>query len=157
MTQLDGNYEERLARLRASLSDEPRVSRSVDRLHRRRPVNILADVTLHAAARNEQGMELSDLEDSLIQVLSAVISDEEIAAAGKAYQEAAPGAVGRCSLPRWRSCPSTSPTPTRGRGGGGGVLADVGERRRRGLRGRACLSDVVTAHAVRKLWFTWTV
>ncbi|MFD9302190.1 hypothetical protein ACFWCB_05745 [Streptomyces sp. NPDC060048] len=93
MAQLGTNFDERLARLKAGLSDDPKVSRSVDRLRLRRPANVLAGVTLHAAARQEQGLELTELEESLLRMLRGAISDEEIAAAGKAYQEAAPAAL----------------------------------------------------------------
>ncbi|MBZ4318566.1 hypothetical protein [Streptomyces huiliensis] len=95
MTQLHTNSDDRIARLKAGLSDDPKVSRSVDRLRLRRPANVLAGATLHAAARQEQGLELSELEDSLLEVLRGFIPEEEIAAAGKAYREASPAAVDR--------------------------------------------------------------
>ncbi|MFF3018263.1 hypothetical protein [Streptomyces sp. NPDC057939] len=90
MTQLDSDFEDRLARLKAGLSGDPKVSRSVDRLRLRRPANLLAGVTLHAAARKERRLELTELEESLLHMLRGVISDEEITVAGQAFQEAAP-------------------------------------------------------------------
>ncbi|MFF7250457.1 hypothetical protein ACFZBU_42075 [Embleya sp. NPDC008237] len=85
MVQLASTPEERLARLRARLGDEPAVSRAADRMRMNRPRNILAGVTLHAAARQERGLPLSDLEQSLVEVLRVFITDDEIAAGGNAW------------------------------------------------------------------------
>ncbi|OKI49058.1 hypothetical protein [Streptomyces sp. MJM1172] len=68
MAQLDTNSDERLARLKAGLSDDPRASRWWTGCAGA-GLNILAGVTLHAAPRQEHGLELTELEDSLLRVL----------------------------------------------------------------------------------------
>ncbi|MFE5560206.1 hypothetical protein [Streptomyces sp. NPDC056544] len=88
MVQLDSTPEERLARLRARLGDEPKVSRSATRMQRNRPANALVGVTLHAAARQEQGLPLSALEQCLVDVLGAFVPGEEVSEYGKAYRQA---------------------------------------------------------------------
>ncbi|MFJ7063575.1 hypothetical protein ACIQVA_39020 [Streptomyces microflavus] len=80
--------EERLARLRANLGDDPKVSRSANRMRMNRPANVLAGATLHAAARQEAGLELSDLEQGLVEVMRAFVTDEEIAGCGQAWRQA---------------------------------------------------------------------
>ncbi|MFE4857635.1 hypothetical protein [Streptomyces sp. NPDC056670] len=66
------------------------MSRSSNRMERNRPANVLAGTALHAAARLEQGLELSDLEQDLLEVMRAFVGEEEIAACGQAYRQASP-------------------------------------------------------------------
>ncbi|MEU2955634.1 hypothetical protein [Streptomyces xanthochromogenes] len=88
MADLSSTSEDRLARLRASLSDDPKVSRAANRMQRNRPANVLAGVALHAAARQEQGLELSDLEQGLVDVMREFVDDQEVAACGLAWRQA---------------------------------------------------------------------
>ncbi|WP_030993652.1 hypothetical protein [Streptomyces sp. NRRL S-1813] len=56
-------------------------------LRRSGPVNLLSGVWLHAAARAEQGLELTELERSLLAPLSKVLGEEEVHAIGRVHRE----------------------------------------------------------------------
>ncbi|MFJ1869430.1 hypothetical protein ACIOD1_33080 [Streptomyces sp. NPDC088097] len=87
MARIETTPEDRLARLRARLDGAGKAGRGASRLTANRPRNILAGVALHAAARHEQGLELSDLEQRLVEVMRVFVGDEEIAACGAAYRQ----------------------------------------------------------------------
>ncbi|MFF3699456.1 hypothetical protein [Streptomyces sp. NPDC002221] len=90
MAQLASCPDSRLARLRAVLSDDPEVSRSASGLERNRPANVPAGAAVHVAARLEQGLELWDLEQDLLEVVRAFVGEEETTACGQAYRQASP-------------------------------------------------------------------
>ncbi|WP_331738872.1 hypothetical protein [Streptomyces sp. NBC_01276] len=50
-------------------------------------VNLLTGVWLHAAARAEQGLELTELELSILAPVQGVLSEEEVGAVGRVYRE----------------------------------------------------------------------
>ncbi|WP_395292981.1 hypothetical protein ACF9IK_04795 [Kitasatospora hibisci] len=66
------------------------MSRAAGRMQMNRPCNVLAGVMMHAAARRDQGLALSDLEQGLVDVLGVFVSDEEISAAGRIWRKASP-------------------------------------------------------------------
>ncbi|WP_189554791.1 hypothetical protein [Streptomyces lavendofoliae] len=81
--------EERLERLRASLSGARAQTRGGRRMQLNQPGNILAGAMMHAAARQEQDLELTDLEQQLLNLLGQYLPEEEIPAFGRVYREAA--------------------------------------------------------------------
>jgi hypothetical protein len=90
--------EQRLERLNASLSGTTRVqgrqSRAERRLRMNRSSNLLFGVLLHAAARQDKGLPLTDLEQRLVDTVTKRVPAAELPAFGQAYREAcARGAV----------------------------------------------------------------
>ncbi|GGW13247.1 hypothetical protein GCM10018980_71190 [Streptomyces capoamus] len=83
----DATPEVRLERLRASLtgtSKNPRAARWSTQGH----ANVLVGAALHAADRLRQGQTLTELERRLVNVLGAVLPEQEIRAWGGVYREA---------------------------------------------------------------------
>jgi len=89
--------EERLERVRAQLSGGRAGSRSGRRMDLSRGSNILVGAALNAAARLGDGLELTDLEQSLVGAMRTVVADEEITAWGQVFEEQA-AARGRSEL-----------------------------------------------------------
>ncbi|MFD5145088.1 hemopexin repeat-containing protein [Streptomyces sp. NPDC058401] len=87
--------QERLERLTADLSGARVSSRAGGRLRLNRSSNLLLGAALHAAARVDRNLALTDLEQQLVDVLGKVLTEEgEVAAFGRAYTQAtARGAV----------------------------------------------------------------
>ncbi|MEU5582995.1 hypothetical protein ABZ791_35970 [Streptomyces huasconensis] len=79
--------EERLDRLRGQLSGRRSVRAADRRMRLGRAQNLFVGVTLHAAARRDQGMELTGLEELLLGAAGRVLGEEEIAGFGRVYQE----------------------------------------------------------------------
>ncbi|MEU3567067.1 hypothetical protein AB0E96_01350 [Kitasatospora sp. NPDC036755] len=79
---------ERLDRLNAALSGTRAHSRADNRMRMNRPGNILFGVLLHAAARLDQGLPLTDLEQRLITQAGKYMPAQELPAFGRAYREA---------------------------------------------------------------------
>ncbi|WP_336324036.1 hypothetical protein [Streptomyces lavendofoliae] len=81
--------EESLSRLRAQLSG----ARSGDVRDRQmrlsRGGNALVGASLHAAARKTNGMELTGLEQLLVDVMGSVLAEEEVAQFGRIYEKEA--------------------------------------------------------------------
>ncbi|MFI6150973.1 hypothetical protein [Streptomyces sp. NPDC051109] len=50
-------------------------------------MNLLTGVWLHAAARAEQGLELTEFEGSLLAPMQGVLGGEEVGAVGRVYRE----------------------------------------------------------------------
>lgn len=84
--------EQRLERLNASLSGTPRVrgeeSRGERRLRMNRSSNLLVGVLLHAAARQDEGLALTDLEQRLLKTATTLLPEKELPAFGQAYRDA---------------------------------------------------------------------
>ncbi|MEV0926357.1 hypothetical protein AB0I99_14735 [Streptomyces spongiicola] len=78
---------DRLERWRALLSGADSLGVRGQALRRSGEVNLLTGVWLHAAARAEQGLELTELERSLLAPLEEVLSGEEVRAVGRLYRE----------------------------------------------------------------------
>ncbi|KAF7877714.1 hypothetical protein EAF04_001385 [Stromatinia cepivora] len=78
-------HEERVAALRARLSGNAPTRTSRSRVNL--PSNPMFTATLHAAARSGQGMELSPLEERLVNALKTYATDEEVAEYGQIYTE----------------------------------------------------------------------
>ncbi|KAG4027488.1 hypothetical protein MFRU_029g00120 [Monilinia fructicola] len=68
--RLSGNAPSRISRSRVNLSSDP-----------------MFTATLHAAARSAKGMELSSLEERLVNALKVYATDEEVAEYGQIYTE----------------------------------------------------------------------
>jgi len=78
----------RVKKLHERLSGTARAdSRSARRMQKNRASNPLFGAALHAAARLDAGLPLSDLEQTLVDALGKGISQKEIKAWGKAYVE----------------------------------------------------------------------
>ncbi|MDX3569306.1 hypothetical protein [Streptomyces sp. ID05-47C] len=84
--------EQRLERLNASLAGTTRVqgkeSRGERRLRMNRASNLLAGVLLHAAARQDKGLPLTDLEQRVLKTAAVVLPENELLAFGQAYRDA---------------------------------------------------------------------
>lgn len=95
MTNRLATPEERLEKLRATLSGARAETRSGRRICLNRPANLLYGVALHAAARLDKGLPLTDLEERMIGLVSELVPEkDEIAALGRVYREAtARGAI----------------------------------------------------------------
>lgn len=78
-------HEERVAALRARLSGNAPTRTSRSRVNL--PSNPMLTATLHAAARSAQGMELSPLEERLVNAFKIYATDEEVAEYGQIYTE----------------------------------------------------------------------
>ncbi|MFI1259014.1 hypothetical protein ACH4U6_35315 [Streptomyces netropsis] len=81
------SQSERVERLRAQLRGRP-VSRRAQKIASApRDSRLLYGVLLRAAARLDQGLELTDLEASLLAPLAHMLSQEEIRELGRVYAE----------------------------------------------------------------------
>ncbi|MFF1498170.1 hypothetical protein [Streptomyces sp. NPDC058304] len=92
MTKSSFTAEQRLERVTASLSGRPRVqgkeSLGERRLRLNRASNLLVGVLLHAAARQDKGLPLTDLEQRLIKTATTLLPEKELPAFGQAYRDA---------------------------------------------------------------------
>ncbi|SHH06311.1 hypothetical protein [Streptoalloteichus hindustanus] len=81
--------QERMDHTRAILSGGARAdTRGARRIHTNRSGNILLGALLHAGARLEAGLTLTDLEQHLVQLVSTYVPVPELRAFGRAYSEA---------------------------------------------------------------------
>ncbi|GLW53715.1 MULTISPECIES: hypothetical protein [Streptomycetaceae] len=79
---------ERLERLRGKLRGTPVVgTRAAQRTQPSRGSHLLLGVMLHAAARLEAGLELTDLETRMLAPLRLLLSEEEVRDFGRVYRE----------------------------------------------------------------------
>jgi hypothetical protein len=78
---------ERLERLRAHLQGRPAIAAQVHRKRPGRGAHLLLGVMLRGAARLEAGLELTELEQRLVGILRAVLTEDEIAQFGRVYAE----------------------------------------------------------------------
>ncbi|MEU0932549.1 hypothetical protein [Embleya sp. NPDC005971] len=78
----------RLERVRASLSGARAESPGGRRLRMNRPANVLVGALLHGAERREKGLEPSDLEERLFELVGEFVPEDELAAFGRVYTEA---------------------------------------------------------------------
>jgi len=81
--------DQRLARLRAQLSGQRSDTKSDRRMRLSRAGNLFIGASLRAAARKDQGLELTELEQRLLGILGTVLAEEEVIAFGRMYQEEA--------------------------------------------------------------------
>ncbi|MGW0394387.1 hypothetical protein ACWDYJ_26565 [Streptomyces sp. NPDC003042] len=77
----------RLERWREMLSGRGGEQSGARRLRTDGETNVLSGVWLHAAARAEQGLELTPFEEGLLGPLREVLGDEEILGVGRVYRE----------------------------------------------------------------------
>jgi hypothetical protein len=77
----------RVERWRALLAGTNAQGINGERLRESGPVNLLTGVWLHAAARAEQGLQLTELEQSILAPLQEVLSEDEVCAIGRVYRE----------------------------------------------------------------------
>ncbi len=80
---------ERIALLREQLSDARSETRSARRLRQCPAANVLIGATLHAAARRERGLELTEFEDLLAGKVESLFGSSVLAEFGRIYQEPA--------------------------------------------------------------------
>ncbi|WP_143073698.1 hypothetical protein [Actinokineospora terrae] len=80
--------EQRLAKVEAMLSGTRSHSRAARRLRMNRPANVLVGALLHAADRRARGLEPTDLEQRLLDLVGAYLPADELAAFGGAYRDA---------------------------------------------------------------------
>ncbi|MFJ7148305.1 hypothetical protein ACIQVT_08890 [Streptomyces sp. NPDC100445] len=80
--------EEHMERLSAVLSGTRTQSRADHRMRMHRPGNILFGVLLHAAARLDQGLPLTDLEQRLITQAGKYMPAQELPSFGRIYRDA---------------------------------------------------------------------
>ncbi|MBE1586665.1 hypothetical protein ACFPOI_50895 [Nonomuraea angiospora] len=73
--------------MREQLSDARAETRAARRLRQSPAANTLIGAALHAAARREQGLELTELEQLLVGAMGTVLAEEEITEFGRIYQE----------------------------------------------------------------------
>ncbi|MCM2422907.1 hypothetical protein [Streptomyces sp. RKAG293] len=78
---------ERLERLRGQLQGSPVGTRAAQRTQPSQGSNLLLGVMLHAAARLEAGLELTDLEARMVAPLRLLLSEEEVHDFGRVYRE----------------------------------------------------------------------
>ncbi|MCX5377395.1 hypothetical protein [Streptomyces sp. NBC_00091] len=78
---------ERLERLRGELQGKPVGTRSARHIQPSRGSNLLLGVMLHAAARLEAGLELTDLEERMVAPLRLLLPEEEVHDFGRLYRE----------------------------------------------------------------------
>jgi hypothetical protein len=57
------------------------------RLYKQGPVNLMTGVLLHAAARADQGLELTELERSALSPLERVLGTEFLRSLGRIYHQ----------------------------------------------------------------------
>ncbi|MFK0252104.1 hypothetical protein [Streptomyces sp. NPDC090445] len=88
MSESSTTAEQRLDRLSAALSGTRAQSRSDRRLKMNRPGNILFGVLLHAAARLDKGLPLTDLEQRLVDAVSKHVPVGELTGFGRVYHDA---------------------------------------------------------------------
>ncbi|MCT9004642.1 hypothetical protein [Streptomyces rhizosphaerihabitans] len=79
--------QERMDRWKSLLSGQDSKGARGAALRRSGPVNLLTGVWLHAAARAEQGLELTGLERSILEPLQRVLGEGEVSAVGRLYRE----------------------------------------------------------------------
>ncbi|MFD3701022.1 hemopexin repeat-containing protein [Streptomyces sp. NPDC058646] len=79
--------EQRLGRWHALLSGMGVEGAGASRVAKSGSVNLLSGVWLHAAARAEQGLELTELERSILAPLQQVLGEDEVGAIGRIYRE----------------------------------------------------------------------
>ena len=82
--------EERISRVKELLTSSLRSSRIGNKICKSRPRNAMLGVVFHACARFEQGLPLSDLEQTIIDSLSKVLSDDELREHGRSYKAMSP-------------------------------------------------------------------
>ncbi|MFF5208907.1 hypothetical protein [Streptosporangium sp. NPDC000396] len=87
MSESPVTTEERLSRLRAQLSGARSGTKRDLRMRLSHGGNTLIGASLHAAARNAKGLELTELEQLLVEAMGTVLAEEEIAEFGRVYQE----------------------------------------------------------------------
>lgn len=80
---------ERVALLREQLSGARSETRSARRLRQCPEVNVLIGATLHAAARRERGLELTEFEELLAGKVESLFGSQVLAEFGRIYQEPA--------------------------------------------------------------------
>ncbi|MFI5617802.1 hypothetical protein [Streptomyces sp. NPDC051567] len=78
---------ERLERLRGQLRGRPVGPRAAQRTQPSPGSNLLLGVMLHAAARLEAGLELTDLEARMVAPLRLLLPEEEVHGFGRLYRE----------------------------------------------------------------------
>ncbi|MFI6956427.1 hemopexin repeat-containing protein [Nocardia sp. NPDC050408] len=84
MVDWDSTREERMDRLRGLVEG----SSASKRVQHAGPGNFLMGVALHAAARADRAMELSDIERLLVEALDQLLPADEIAEAGQIFTQA---------------------------------------------------------------------
>ncbi|MFC8957380.1 hypothetical protein ACFT8P_32795 [Streptomyces sp. NPDC057101] len=92
--------EERLERLRGQLQGTPAGTRSAACTQPSPGSNLLLGVMLHAAARLEAGLELTDLEARMVAPLRLLLSEGEVHGFGRVYREAADARSTTAVLPQ---------------------------------------------------------
>lgn len=80
--------QQRMDRTRAILSGARSDSRGARRVLTNRPGNVMLGTLLHAGARLEAGLPLTDLEQRLVDLASKYVPVPELRAFGRAYAEA---------------------------------------------------------------------
>ncbi|WP_329448224.1 hypothetical protein OG906_42475 (plasmid) [Streptomyces sp. NBC_01426] len=85
--------------MRAQLSGARTATKADQRLRLSRGGNTLIGASLHAAARADQGMELTPLEQLLVGAMGEVLAEEEVTEFGRIYQEQASTAGARELFP----------------------------------------------------------
>ncbi|OKI49063.1 hypothetical protein [Streptomyces sp. MJM1172] len=79
--------DERLERLRGQLQGRPVGTRAAQRTQPSPGTNLLLGVMLHAAARLEAGLELTDLEARMVAPLQLLLPESEVHAFGRVYRD----------------------------------------------------------------------
>ncbi|MEU2955638.1 hypothetical protein [Streptomyces xanthochromogenes] len=90
---------ERLERLRGQLRGEPLGARAARRTPASRGAGLLYGVMLHAASRLEAGLELTDVEETLVRPLRLLLDEEEVHAFGRLYRQENSAGVTASVLP----------------------------------------------------------
>ncbi|MET8631012.1 hypothetical protein ABZW30_46280 [Kitasatospora sp. NPDC004669] len=88
MSELPTTAEERAERLSAMLSGTRAQTRAGRRMQMNRPGNLLFGVLLHAAARLDRGLPLTDLEQRLVDTAGKYLPAGELPGLGRVYGEA---------------------------------------------------------------------
>ncbi|MFF5639416.1 hypothetical protein [Streptomyces sp. NPDC012825] len=90
---------ERLERLREQLRGQPVGARAARRTQAPQGAGLLYGVMLHAASRLEAGLELTDLEETLVRPLRLLLDEEEVHAFGCLYRQENAAGVTTSVLP----------------------------------------------------------
>ncbi|WP_159400345.1 hypothetical protein [Streptomyces sp. XY431] len=90
---------ERLERLRGQLRGEPLGARAAQRTPASRGSGLLFGVMLHAASRLEAGLELTDVEETLVRPLRLLLDEEEVHAFGRLFRQENAAGVTASVLP----------------------------------------------------------
>lgn len=85
-SEIPKDTKERSDRIRELLNSPLSSSSVAKKICKSRPRNALLGVVFHACARFEQGLPLSDLEESILNRLGKILSDEELRENGLIYQ-----------------------------------------------------------------------